>query len=139
MERDELTAPGRIVMPRPGASWRPNPPPAPVGPDPPIPAPEPPLPSLARRAANLAGAAAAVVANAVATGGVLVASDATQDARRRTCQQAEGLTEEQTVDGHCNNWRPSDDYCGDADGQGCGCNLPGKRTLAARLCPRWRE
>jgi hypothetical protein len=98
--------------------------------------PEPPLPSLAHMAGSLARTAAAVVAGVVRGEAVTLPQDA-QDVRWRVCEHGEGLSDDQTRDGHCDHYRPSDRRCGGAGG--CGCALGRKVVLAAARCPldRW--
>ena len=116
----------------PGMDVRPA---EPAGPTAAPPAPEPLLPPLRTRIRNLARTAADVVIRAVETG-ELAAPQAVQAARLAVCERGEGLQADQTRDGSCDRWRPSDRTC-----SACGCHMRAKASLAASSCPlgRWKE
>jgi hypothetical protein len=94
---------------------------------------EPPLPSVGTMASNALHAALRAAGAAVA-GEPVLASPEVQAARLGVCRDAAGLAPDQTVDGHCDRWRPSDARCSE-----CGCYTNLARKLATKDCPlsRW--
>jgi hypothetical protein len=94
---------------------------------------EPLLPPLGTMAGNALHAAWRAAGAAVAGEPVLAAPEV-QAARLAVCGGAVGLTPDQTTDGHCDRWRPSDGRCSE-----CGCYTNLARKLATKDCPlsRW--
>ena len=103
---------------------------------------EPPLPPKTEMAANLASAIVRA-AKAVVTGQPVFVTVKERDLRWLVCLVGRGLPPDQTVDGHCDHYRPSDNRCGimpeDRAKRGCGCELFSKAGLATEDCPlgRW--
>jgi glycosyltransferase involved in cell wall biosynthesis len=100
----------------------------------------PPVRSMALSAAKAAGRAAA----AVLEGRPVRAPRELEDRRLSVCWGGAGLEPSQTIEGHCDHYRPSDGRCGswEDDGttkEGCGCFLTAKAKLLTEDCPagRW--
>lgn len=96
------------------------------------------LPSVVRQAANFAGTVARTTTAALHGEPVTVPDDVYQ-ARLAVCQQAIGLPSQETLDGHCDHYRPSDGRC-----SACGCFLAGvvgKARIVQETCPlgRWPD
>src|SRR5262245_61533668 len=49
------------------------------------------------------------------------------------CLEGEGLEDVQTIDGHCDHYRPSDGTCGGM--KGCGCIVKYAVMVATKACP----
>ena len=101
------------------------------------PAPEPPvrqagsdphLPTIGRRVAGFL-----LSATAVAATGFRRLSPEALEARLAVCRAGAGLAADQTREGHCDRYRPSDDRCGSM--AGCGCYVGKKAPWAAAHCP----